>query len=181
MNASLLGVLPKVESNATTAAQDAATATNTHVGSDNSLENLLPLLGLRGVAPLSNFIGDRLGVDPTNLLTIFGLVWAFNHLFRWLYDVLDFLIFKHLMSSIYVDSADEIYQHLMKWFSSQPHILNSRFLYAMTVRRPTLENEDESTVSSDKSGEYLNFSDQEARSVSSFFPVRYCYCFCLFV
>ena len=173
MNALLRGVLPTVATNVTSAAQDAASATHTNAASANVIETLLPLFGLRGFAPLYGFISNSLGIDPTNLLTIFGLLWALNRLSRQLYLILFGLVSEHLMSNVHISSTDDIYAHLMKWLATQPRMRNSRSLNAETISRTAWEEEDESTVARDQSGKYLNFSNQEARAVSSFFP--YCW------
>lgn len=164
------GIDPTVAANITTAAAEADSAAHAHGGSArtvNVVESLLPLFGLRGLAPLFGLISSSLGADPTNLLTFLGLAWALNRLLRQLYSVCYGLVSEHFMSSIHVSSSDDIYLHLMKWLAAQPRMVNSRSLTAETVSRTAWdEAADESTVSRDQSGRYLNFSNQEARSVS---------------
>ncbi|RYO78117.1 hypothetical protein DL766_009862 [Monosporascus sp. MC13-8B] len=160
-----------------TAAAAAAAAQNItggdsgrHGAPPNVVESLLPLLGLRGFAPLYGLVGSSLGIDPTNLLTALGLLWALNRLLRQLYHVCYGLVSEHLMSSVHVSSNDDIYLHLMKWLASQSRMVNSRSLTAETVSRTAWEDEDESNVARDQSGRYLNFSNQEARSPPQFVP-----------
>ncbi len=131
------------------------------------IETLLPLLGLRSFVPLYGLVGGSLGVDPTNLLMVLGLLWALNRLSRQVYHVLYGLVMEHLMSTVHVSSTDDIYVHMMKWLAAQPRMVNSRSLTAETVSRTAWEDEDESNVARDRSGQYLNFSNQEARSVGS--------------
>ncbi len=77
------------------------------------------------------------------------------------------------MSTIHVSSTDDIYLHLMAWLSQQPKMVNSRDLMAETVSKTAWEDEDESAVARDRSGLYLNFSNQEARAVGcSYFLSR---------
>lgn len=133
---------------------------------NNIVESILPLVGLRGFAPFYQFLGSWLGWDPTVLLTALGFVWAANKVFQQLYSFLIGLVEEHLMSSIHVSSGDDIYDHLMGWLSCQPKMVNSRDLMAETVSKTTWDDEDESTVARDRSGLYLNFSNQEARMVS---------------
>ncbi len=76
------------------------------------------------------------------------------------------------MATIAISSGDEIYLHMMRWLAQQPRMVNSRSLMAETVGATTWEDEDESDVlktriSADGSGVYLNFSNQEAKAVSS--------------
>lgn len=86
----------------------------------NIIESLLPLFGLRGLAPLYGLVGGSLGVDTTYLLTFFGVAWALNRLLSQLYHLGYGLVSDHLMSSIHVSSSDDIYLHLMKWLAAQP-------------------------------------------------------------
>ncbi|RYP18586.1 hypothetical protein DL765_003871 [Monosporascus sp. GIB2] len=177
MNALLRGFLPSISANMTETAAAAAAAQNItgggsgrHGAPPNVAESLLPLLGLRGFAPLYGLVGSSLGIDPTNLLTALGLLWALNRLLRQLYHFCYGLVSEHLMSSVHVSSNDDIYLHLMKWLASQPRMVNSRSLTAETVSRTAWEDEDESNVARDQSGTYLNFSNQEARSPPQFVP-----------
>lgn len=164
INTLLRGMLPEVVENATT------TATNTSASDGmpaNVVENILPLIGLKGFAPMYRFIGSWLGWDPTYLLSVLGFVWAANKLGRQIFYFLYGLVTEHLMSTIHISSTDDIYIHLMTWLSKQPRMVNSRALMAETVSKTAWEDEDESTVARDRSGLYLNFSNQEARAVGS--------------
>ncbi|KAK7750639.1 hypothetical protein SLS62_007486 [Diatrype stigma] len=140
--------------------------------SANIIESLLPLFGLRGLAPLYGLVGGSLGVDATYLLTFFGVAWALNRLLRQLYNVGYGLVSDHLMSNIHVSSSDDIYLHLMKWLAAQPRMVNSRSLTAETISRTAWEDEntDEASMARDQSGQYLNFSNQEAKSPPQFVP-----------
>ncbi|KAI1176138.1 P-loop containing nucleoside triphosphate hydrolase protein [Nemania sp. FL0916] len=167
MNNFLREMMPQVVENAT------ATATNaspSHSGAANVIENILPLLGLRGFAPVYRFIGNWLGWDPTSLLTIVGVIWAANKLIRQMVFFFHGMITEHLMSTIHISSTDDIYTHLMSWLSRQPRMVNSRALMAETVSKTAWEDEDESTVARDRSGLYLNFSNQEARATPQYVP-----------
>lgn len=168
----LRGVLPAVANNATAIAENGSSSS--HVNG-NIVETLLPMLGLRGFAPIYGFIGNWLGVDVTWLLTFFGGIWAFNKLGRQVYHTLYGFVTEHLMSNIHISSNDDIYVHLMRWLATQPLLFNSRSLTAETASKTAWEDEDDSSVSRDKTGNYLNFSNQEARAVScrrTSFPPR---------
>ncbi|KAH8159081.1 hypothetical protein CIB48_g9167 [Xylaria polymorpha] len=136
----------------------------------NVVENILPLIGLKGFAPMYRFIGSWLGWDPTYLLSVLGFVWAANKLGRQIFYFLYGLVTEHLMSTIHISSTDDIYIHLMTWLSKQPRMVNSRALMAETVSKTAWEDEDESTVARDRSGLYLNFSNQEARATPQYIP-----------
>jgi chaperone BCS1 len=161
VNALLGGIFPTVTANATAAAGNASAS------QVNVVENILPLIGLKGFAPMYRFIGSWLGWDPTYLLTVLGFIWASNKVVRQIFYFLYGLVTEYLMSTIHISSTDDIYLHLMAWLSKQPRMVNSRALMAETTSKTAWEDEDESTVARDHSGLYLNFSNQEARTVSS--------------
>ncbi|KAI0021872.1 P-loop containing nucleoside triphosphate hydrolase protein [Xylariomycetidae sp. FL0641] len=166
---SLLGSLKSpAAANATEAAANATP--QTHGAHVNLVENLLPLMGLRGLQPVYRHLSGSLGFDPSALITVLGLLWAFNKVFRQLYTFIGKLFNEYLMSTIHVSSHDDIYMHLMKWLAAQPRMVNSRALTAETVSKTAWEDEDESNVARDKSGRYLNFSNQEARSPPQYIP-----------
>ncbi|KAI1751642.1 P-loop containing nucleoside triphosphate hydrolase protein [Xylaria castorea] len=167
MNTLLRGMLPEVVENATTTANNTSASDGMPT---NVVESILPLIGLRGFAPMYRFIGSWLGWDPTYLLTVLGFVWATNRLVRQIFYFLYGLVTEHLMSTIHISSTDDIYIHLMAWLSRQPRMVNSRALMAETVSKTAWEDEDESTVARDRSGLYLNFSNQEARATPQYIP-----------
>lgn len=134
------------------------------------LEGLLPMLGLRGFAPLYGFVGSWLGIDPGMMLTVLGVIWAAQKIGKQLYNLAHLLVTNYLTSSIHVASTDDIYLHLMKWLASQPRMTDSRSLMVETASKTAWEDEDASTVARDRSGKYLNFSNQEARAPPLFVP-----------
>lgn len=165
MHSLLRGMLPTAAvANATTSAVNASA---THSMPANIVENLLPLVGLKAFMPVYSFLSNSLGWDPTYLLTTLGFVWAANKVLRQIYHLLYGLVTEHLMSTIHVSSTDDIYLHLMKWLAMQPKMVNSRALTAETASKTAWEDEDASSVGRDRTGSYLNFSNQEARAVSS--------------
>ncbi|KAI0544072.1 P-loop containing nucleoside triphosphate hydrolase protein [Xylaria curta] len=166
MNTLFNGMLPKVVENATTTANNTS-SDGMHA---NVVESILPLIGLRGFAPMYRFLGSWLGWDPTYLLTGLGFIWAANKLVRQIVYFFYGLVTEHLMSTIHISSTDDIYIHLMTWLSRQPKMVNSRALMAETVSKTAWEDEDESTVARDRSGLYLNFSNQEARARPQYIP-----------
>jgi mitochondrial chaperone BCS1 len=157
-------MMPQVVENTTYTASNAAPS---HTGAANVVENILPLLGLRGFAPVYRYIGGWLGWDPTSLLTVVGVIWAANKFLRQIFYFFYGVVTEHLMSTIHISSTDDIYLHLMSWLARQPRMVNSRALMAETISKTAWEDEDESNVARDHSGLYLNFSNQEARAVSS--------------
>ncbi|KAI6093105.1 BCS1 N terminal-domain-containing protein [Hypoxylon rubiginosum] len=144
--------------------------TNTDPSHAKMVESILPLLGLRGVSPLYGFIGSWLGLEPSLLLTALGMIWAFNKLSRQLYSYMHAIVVQHFMSSVHIRNPDDIYTHLIKWLATQPRLVNSRSLMAETSSKEAWEDEDASNVTRDKSGFYLNFSNQEAKSPAQYVP-----------
>ncbi|KAI1313143.1 BCS1 N terminal-domain-containing protein [Xylaria venustula] len=160
-------IIPEAVENVTTAEGNIS---GHHGMPANVVESILPLIGLKGFAPVYRFIGSWLGWDPTALLTALGFIWAANKVFRQIYHFFYGLFTQHLMSTIHISSTDDIYLHLMVWLSKQPKMVNSRDLMAETVSKTAWEDEDASTVARDRSGLYLNFSNQEARARPQFIP-----------
>ncbi|TGJ78476.1 hypothetical protein E0Z10_g10286 [Xylaria hypoxylon] len=167
MTSLLRGLLPEAVENATAASDNTST---THNMPANVIETLLALIGLKGFAPVYRFIGSWLGWDPTSLLAVLGFIWATNKVIRQLFYFFYGFITQYLMSTIHISSTDDIYIHLMTWLSKQPRMVNSRALMAETVSKTAWEDEEESTVARDRSGLYLNFSNQEARARPQYIP-----------
>ncbi|KAK8031695.1 mitochondrial chaperone BCS1-B [Apiospora arundinis] len=160
------GVLPTMAANATAQAA-AENGTSTH---HFQLESLLPMLGLRSLLPMYGLVGTWLGIDPTFILTAFGAVWALNKVVRQVYTTIFAITAEYLMCTIHISSNDDMYMHLMRWLAAQPKMTSSRSLTAETVSKTAWEDEDDSNVARDKSGVYLNFSNQEAKAPPRFVP-----------
>ncbi|KAI1124816.1 P-loop containing nucleoside triphosphate hydrolase protein [Nemania abortiva] len=161
------GIFPEMVENTTVAGNNASAS---HSMSSSVVETILPLIGLRGLAPVYQFISSSLGWDPTYLLTAVGFLWAANKIFQQIFYFLYGLVTEYMMSTIHISSTDDIYMHLMAWLSRQPKMVNSRSLMAETVSKTAWEDEDESTVARDRTGVYLNFSNQEARATPQYIP-----------
>lgn len=153
---------------------------NASNGTLPGLEPIIALLGARNpivqvLMVVHSMIGSRIGLDPTMFLTLLGFLWAFNRVWRQLFNSVYKLVTDYFMSSIHIASSDEIYLHLMKWLAAQPRLVNSRALTAETLSKTAWEEEDEADVlatriSADGSGVYLNFSNQEAKMPPRFVP-----------
>ncbi|KAI1371540.1 P-loop containing nucleoside triphosphate hydrolase protein [Hypoxylon crocopeplum] len=145
-------------------------STTDHRQHMKAVESVLALLGLRGLAPLYGLVGGLLGVEPSNILTTIGIVWALNKLLRRVFSFLHRVISDHLMSSMHIASNDDIYMHLMAWLAAQPKLASSRNLTAETAQKKPWEEEDASNVTRDLSGRWLNFSNQQARTPAQYSP-----------
>ncbi|KAI2609282.1 BCS1 N terminal-domain-containing protein [Hypoxylon sp. NC1633] len=167
-NAVLKGLLPSMAGN--TSFESGNSSATDHTQHAKVVEGILALVGLRGLVPVYGFIGNWLGIEPTYLLSAIGVLWALNKLFRQIYSLFSRLLNDHFMSSIHVANTDDIYIHLMQWLASQPRMVNSRDLTAETMSKRAWEDEDASSVARDRSGRWLNFSNQEARTPPQFSP-----------
>ncbi|KAK8058692.1 hypothetical protein PG994_009140 [Apiospora phragmitis] len=160
------GVLPTMAANATST----AAAGNASSTQQFQLETLLPMLGLRSLLPMYGLVGTWLGIDPTFILTAFGAIWALNKVARQIYGTIFAITSEYLMCTIHISSNDDMFLHLMRWLAALPKMTTSRSLTAETVSKTAWEDEDDSNVSRDKSGVYLNFSNQEAKAPPRFVP-----------
>ncbi|KAH6641496.1 BCS1 N terminal-domain-containing protein [Chaetomium tenue] len=175
----LRGTLPTLVANATHGANGSAESASGLP--DGLFDTLSPLLGFQ-FNPLMklfmifyNLTGKHLGIDPTYILTVVGLLWAANKVWMQLY--MGFFTFarQYFMADIAVSNSDDIYFHMMKWLASQPKMVDSRSLTAETASKGAWEEEDESElttgwVSADGSDVFLNFSTQEAKAPPRFTP-----------
>lgn len=125
------------------------------------------------------FLGAHLGIDPSVILTTLGFLWGISKVFSQIYNYISALIHTYLMCSMHVSEDDRIYDHLMKWMAQHPSIKNNKYLMAQTVWRSAWDDGDDEeeedakalfwTDGGDEDGtghQYLNFSNQAARSVS---------------
>lgn len=129
------------------------------------------MLGLRGFAPLYEFVGSWLGIDPGMMLTVLGILWAAQKIGQQLFSLCRLIVTSYLMSSVHIASTDDIYLHMMKWLATQPRMTSSRSLMVETTSKTAWEDdEDTSKMARDRSGKYLNFSNQEARAPPQFVP-----------
>ncbi|KAK3997563.1 BCS1 N terminal-domain-containing protein [Cladorrhinum sp. PSN332] len=164
------------------------TANITEDGNSSSthriVETLSPLFGTQFNPLLKLFMifydlaGSRLsrfGLDPAFILTVIGFAWALNRLWVQVYLAVCGAIRSYFTANIQISSNDEIFLHMMKYLSSQPSMVNLRFLTAETWTRSAWEDVDESDflttkISADGSGILLNFSNQEAKAPPRFTP-----------
>ncbi|PNY26150.1 mitochondrial chaperone BCS1-B [Tolypocladium capitatum] len=123
-------------------------------------------------------LGAQLGLDPSLVLTVLGLLWGVSKLGSQVWAHAVGFVDHYFMCAMYVSEYDHIYVQLMKWLSQQQSIRGSRYLMAQTVWKSAWEEEDELenslywTDGDDGDGErkYLNFSNQAARSGPRYVP-----------
>lgn len=161
----LHSLLPGISANISHTGGNASVTDNTHHA--KAVESILALVGLRGLAPIYGFIGGWLGFEPSNILAVVGVLWALNKILRQAYSFLYRAVTGYFMCSVHILNNDDIYTHLMDWLATHPRMANSRDLVAETASKRVWQDEDASNVARDRSGRYLNFSNQEARAVST--------------
>ena len=196
-----LGILGDRLNNATFPPGDGANNLNGTSAEGNGLpdgfmDSLLASagLGLTTSSPLVQLVlflhrqvGAHLGIDPSLLLTLLGVLWGAQYFFSQLRNYVEDLVEQHLMCSITISQNDDIYDHLMEWLSKQPHLVNNRCLTAQTVWKSAWEEDDDAEDELDGYGgsekgkqlvawteagqggdgkRYLNFSNHATRSVS---------------
>ncbi|OAQ64991.1 mitochondrial chaperone BCS1 [Pochonia chlamydosporia 170] len=133
---------------------------------------------LQVVLVIYRILGSQLGVDPSILLTLLGFFWGLSKLVSQVYAHVATFVDRHFMCAMYVSEYDHIYSHLMKWLSQHQSIRNSQFLMAQTVWKSAWEEEEELESAlfftdggdTDSGRQYLNFSNQAARSSPRFVP-----------
>ena len=159
--------------NITAAANDTSSLLDTIIASASSTSPLLHL-----VLYVYRLLGLNTGVDPSMLLSLFGLLWAgqyaCSYTWRWIDDFVD----RNLMCSISISENDNIYYHVLQWLSQQPSLRKNRYLTAQTIWKSAWDEDDEEEengganltwTEAGSDGEqhrYLNFSSLAARSVS---------------
>lgn len=177
-----MGVLPDRGSNGTLG--------NGTVGSESMHTDVVNMLlssaGLHS-SPLLQLVlfvhrqlSDHLGIDPSLVITLLGMLWSAQYLAAQAWNWVEILIERHLMCSISVGQGETIYDHMMEWLAAQPKLRMKRFLTAQTIWASAWEEEDgveEDGVDStglfytdagqaDMGERYLNFSNHAARMVS---------------
>ena len=145
---------------------------------DGLLDTLSPLLGfqlnplMKLFTLLHDIIESHLGIDLTYILILVGLFWAINKIGAQLYTTCHALSRQHFTASIEVSNSDDIYTHIMKFLTTLPEMIDSRFLAAETASKGAWDKEDDSdlaTVRTSPNG-YLNFSNQPANAAPRFIP-----------
>lgn len=132
----------------------------------NILEAFIP-----GYSLISKFLLDSLGFDITLLVSvcflIFGLATSVK--FAWKHTSQQFS--EYFMSSVSIDSNDDIYDHVMEWIRVQDVSKNSRKLMAKTGRENAWDLVDgDMNVPELDPNKLVNFSNWDAKVPPRFQP-----------
>ncbi len=125
-------------------------------------------------------LGAQFGIDPSVVLTAVGFFWGLSKIGSQVYYYLESVIDRYLMCSMHISEDDRIYYHIMKFMAQHPSTKNNKYLMAQTVYRSAWDDEDYDEEEDNKAlfwtdggddegtgNQYLNFSNQAARLVSS--------------
>jgi len=132
----------------------------------NIIEAFIP-----GYPFISNLLRENLGFDVTytvfTCLLLFGLITAGQFLWKHAYYFFE----TNFMSSISIESGDDIYGHVMNWLESQKVSENSRNLIAKTGHENAwdLQKRDIQKVEMD-ANKLLNFNNRDAKIPPRFEP-----------
>ncbi|KAI9822677.1 MAG: hypothetical protein M1827_000396 [Pycnora praestabilis] len=133
----------------------------------NILEAFIP-----GYSLISKFLSELLGFDITILVSVCFLIFAlFTSLtFVWKHAYDQFSTF--FMSSISVDSNDDIYAHVMGWIAGQEVSRNSRSLMAVSAKGTTwdMDGKEEAEDEEIDPTKMFNFSNWDAKIPPRFEP-----------
>lgn len=120
-------------------------------------------------------IGEQLGLDPSTLLTICGVLWGIHKLCTQLLDMIENILNKYFRCTVTIRKGDQIYDHMMQFLAGKL-TTNSRHLAVQTLWKSVWEkgeNYDVAkypavTIADDGniSIKLHNFADEAARSVS---------------
>lgn len=132
----------------------------------NILEAFIP-----GYSIISQFLLDVLGFDVTLVVSVCFLIFALGTSvkFLWRHALAQFSIY--FMSSISVDSDDDIYRHIMAWLADQPMSHVSRSLMAKTGKESAWDSAENTFEEYGMDlGTLFNFSNWDAKVPPRFEP-----------
>ncbi|KAJ2905293.1 putative mitochondrial chaperone BCS1-B [Zalerion maritima] len=176
-NAVMRGIIPQSTSNTS---GPGGTRSPSETQLPDGLMSLLPLLGGLGT-PLGRAV--LLATESIGVTDISYIMWGLIFYLVWrsgvqLWDTaITRGIQRYFITSIAIESHDDIFDHLMKWLAKQPTLVNSRSLAAETNYRLVWEDEDDEAskvqgLVNDGGGQWLNFSSHEARSPPRYIPAH---------
>lgn len=134
------------------------------------LETFIP-----GYGPIHKFLLYTIGFDVTILVSLGAALWIGTRICRSVWKVIWSLISDNYMSEISVSSTDEIHGHLLQFLAHKYILKPARRLMAETPSKSAWEVDEEtetldSPVDADGNIKWLNFSNQDAKSIPRFTP-----------
>ena len=140
-----------------------ATATVTHLPT-NILEAFIP-----GYSIIAQFFLDFVGIDVTLIVSVclllFGVTTSVKFIWTHAYQQFE----RYCMSSILIESGDDIYEQIMHWIATQKVSKKSRKLTATTKNEDAWDLVDEDIEEVDPEV-LINFSQMDAKVAPKFQP-----------
>lgn len=132
----------------------------------NILEAFIP-----GYSIISKFLLDVLGFDVSLVVSVCFLIFALGTSVRFLWRHAFAQFSKYFMSSISIDSDDDIYDHVMAWLADQHMSQVSRSLMAKTGKESAWDSAEDRFDDYDfDSSTLFNFSNWDAKIPPRFEP-----------
>ncbi|MCJ1364043.1 hypothetical protein MMC16_003152 [Acarospora aff. strigata] len=131
----------------------------------NILEAFIP-----GYSIISKFLLDVLGFDISLVVSICFLIFALGSSVRFFWKHASAQFSRYLMSSISVDSDDDIYDHVMAWLAEQRMSQVSRSLMAKTGKESAWDAAEDRLDDEMDSSTLFNFSNFDAKIPPRFEP-----------
>lgn len=110
----------------------------------NLLEAVIPGYGI-----ISRYILDNAGFDISIFVTIGVLLFAGTKAITYLWTTLEAGFSKYCMSSVHIDSNDDLYSTTLKWIAEQNIIKRTRAIKAKSVKGSAVDEEADQEQSSD--------------------------------
>ena len=125
-----------------------------------------------GYSFVSKFLLESIGLDISLIVSAVAIAFAVSTALRYSWKNVYAQLKVYFMSSITVDSEDDIHQHIMSWLAEQRMSKDSRSLMVKTGVKSTWDDEaDAADVQLDfNSDNLINFSNWESRVPPRFEP-----------
>lgn len=130
----------------------------------NILDALIP-----GYSVISRYVLELIGFDISIFVSVGVLLFASTKGLQWLRTQLEWLFRHYLVSSVYIDDGDDLFDMMMSWLDAQSDAMSRRSVKAKTQRgsQGDESTEGEADAALDEDGMF-NFNKWSAR-----IPPRY--------
>lgn len=143
-------------------------------GSVINVQDIITLLGSHNAVVQIFILLYRIFPSQTSIILAVVMLWTFNKIWHQISEVTCRFVAKHFSSSLSISSHDVMYRPMVDWLASQPGLIDTRCIAVHTTFRSAWERGNESRMVSratlDTKGGYLNFSGQDAHTISRFIP-----------
>ncbi|KAL3422942.1 mitochondrial chaperone BCS1 [Phlyctema vagabunda] len=135
------------------------------------LESFIP-----GYGYLHRFVLYSTGFDVTSLVSYIALLWIAQRIYNSARTAFNSFLHSLWVSEVTINSTDDIHGHLIQFLAHQFETKSSRKLLAETPAKTAWQVDSEmtealeTTTDADGNTKWLNFSNQEAKSLPRFTP-----------